>query len=177
VDARHDLVRRFRPAFDDGDLVLVAGRRQPGVAVPSVGVNHRTGHHGILDEGAQAVPGHILDAPKAAADAAASLLGRHHNDGLGLDFPASLALFRAADIGFVDLDGAREPIPAGSNHRPAQFVEPRPGCLVATQPKALTPFFWLVTNHIAGNHIRNGLRVPSKIVPADSDVSPAHARQ
>ena len=39
------------------------------------------------------------------------------------------------------------------------------------------PFFWLVTNHIARNHIRNGLRVPSKIVPAVSDASPAHARQ
>ena len=99
VDARHDLVRRFRPALDDGDLVLVAGRRQPGVALSSVGVNHRTGHHGTLDEGAQAVRGHILDAPKAdAADAAAALLGRHRDDGLGLDFPSSLALFRAADI-------------------------------------------------------------------------------
>src|SRR6266496_2070245 len=49
--------------------------------------------------------------------------------------PTPRPLFSAADIGFVDLDGAREAIPAGSNHRPAQFVEPRPGCLVATQPK------------------------------------------
>ena len=44
VDARHDLVRRFRPALDDGDLVLVAGRRQPGVAVPSVGVATQPKH-------------------------------------------------------------------------------------------------------------------------------------
>jgi len=74
VDARHDLVCRFRSALDDGDPVLVAGRRQPGVAIRSVGVNHRTGYRGALDEGQQAVLGHILDAPKAdAADAAATL--------------------------------------------------------------------------------------------------------
>ena len=54
VDARHDLVSRFRPAVDDGVLVLVAGRRQPGVAAPSVGVNHSAGRHGTLDEGEQA---------------------------------------------------------------------------------------------------------------------------
>jgi hypothetical protein len=76
VDARQDLVCRFRPAFDDGDLVLVAGRRQPGVAVPSVGVNHGAGHYGTLDEGEQVVPGHILDAPFISPFMAESIL-RH----------------------------------------------------------------------------------------------------
>jgi hypothetical protein len=40
VDTRHDLVSRFRAAVNDGDLVLVADCGQPGVAAPSVGVNH-----------------------------------------------------------------------------------------------------------------------------------------
>ena len=43
-------------------------------------------------------------------------------------------------------------------------------------PSALTPFFWLVTNHIASNHTRNDLRVPSKIVAAVSDVFLRQAR-
>ena len=37
--------RDLRP---DGCL---AGRRQPGIAAPSIGVDHRPGHHGALDEG------------------------------------------------------------------------------------------------------------------------------
>jgi len=96
--------------------VLGAGGRQPGVALPAVGVNHGTGHHGTPDEGAQAVPGHAAQA--APTDAAAALLGRDHNDGLGLDFPPARALLRAADIGFVDLDGAGE-----------ARVEPAPGAV------------------------------------------------
>ena len=38
------------------------------------------------------------------------------------------------------------------------------------QAVALTPCFWLVTYHIAWNQRRNGFRVPSKIVPAVTDV-------
>ncbi len=46
-----------------------------------------------------------------------ALFGGHCDNGLGLDFPAVLALFRAADIGFVHLDGTREAIPIGPDHR------------------------------------------------------------
>src|SRR5271166_5084635 len=53
---------------------------------------------------------------------------------------------------------------------PVQAVSSLPSPNSLWRPSALTPFFWLVTNHIARNHIRNGLRVPSKIVPAVSDV-------
>ncbi len=102
----------------DSDLVPVAGRRQPAIAAPSVGIDHRPGRHGILDEGKKAVRGHVLDAPKAdPTDTPTALFGGHCDNGLGLDSPAVLALFPAADIGFVDLDGAREAIPIGSDHR------------------------------------------------------------
>ena len=96
VDARHDLVSRIATAADDSDLMLVAGRRQPGIAAPSIGVDHRPGHHGALDEGEQAVRGQVLDASQAdATDAATALLGRYRNDSLGLGLPAPLALLRA----------------------------------------------------------------------------------
>jgi len=134
VDSRHDIVGRLRAAADDGDLVAVAGRRQPGIAAPSVGVYLRPRRHGTLDEGEQAVRRHVLDAPKAdSADAATTFFSRHRDNGLGLGFPSPLALFGAADIGFVDLDCARKAIPAGPDHRPAQLVEPSPSCLVAAQ--------------------------------------------
>jgi hypothetical protein len=35
---------------------------------------------------------------------------------------------------------------------------------------ALAPVFWLVTHHIARNHVGNGGRVSWKIVPAVADV-------
>ncbi len=134
MDTGHDLVSRIGAAVDDGDLVLVAGRRQSRVAAPSVGVNLRSRRHGALDEGKQTVRGHVFDAPKAdPANAATILFGRHRDNGLGLGFPTPFAFFRAADIGFVHLDGAREAIPARPDHRSPQLVEPGPGRLVAAQ--------------------------------------------
>ncbi len=61
-------------------------------------------------------------------------------------------------------------------HRPSQLVQPGPGRLITAQPEhaAVTPvccppFFWLVTYHIARNHITSGFRVSWKIVPAVAD--------
>ena len=134
--SRHDLMGRFRAVADDSDLVLVAGRRQPAITTPSVGMDHRPGRHGILDEGKKAVRGHVLNAPKAdPADAATPLLGRHRDDGLCFGFPAPLSLFGAADIGFVNLDSAGEAIPTGPDHRSPQLVEPGPRRLVAAEPE------------------------------------------
>ena len=67
VDARHDLVRRFRAAADHRDLMAVTGGRQPGVASPAVSMNCRPRLHGVLQEGQQALGGDVLDAPKADA--------------------------------------------------------------------------------------------------------------
>ena len=130
---------RCYPALDDGDLMLVAGGRQPGVALPSVGVNHGTGHHGTLDEGTQAVPGHIHDAPQAdATDAAAALLGRDQNDGLGLDFPPSRALLRAAYVSLVDLDLTEEAIAARAPGA-AYAARSRPSRSCPAQAPAASP--------------------------------------
>ena len=65
-----------------------------------------------------------------ATDALAFLLRCDGDDRLALDLAAPLALFRAADIGFVDLDGATQPIAPGPHHGPAQLVQPGPGGLV-----------------------------------------------
>ena len=134
MDARHDLVRRFRAAADHRDLMAVAGGRQPGVASPAVGVNCRPRLHGFLQEGQQALGGDVLDAPKAdAPDAAPALFSRHRDDGLTLDRTAPLAFFRAAHIGFVGLDLAGKVVAAGPHHGPPQLVQPGPGGLVAAE--------------------------------------------
>lgn len=80
---------------------------------------HRPGRHGILDEGKRAVRGHVRDAPKAdSTDTLTAHFGSHCYNGFGLDSPAVLVIFRAAEIGFVRLDGTREAIPIGPNYRP-----------------------------------------------------------
>jgi hypothetical protein len=38
------------------------------------------------------------------------------------------------------------------------------------RPSALAPFFWLVTYHIARDHITSGFRVSWKIVPAVAEI-------
>ena len=65
VNPRHDFVGWIQTVADDGDLVLVASVRQPGIPAPSVGVDCRPRRHDALHEGEKAIRRHILDAPKA----------------------------------------------------------------------------------------------------------------
>src|ERR1035438_8345609 len=134
VDAWHHHVRRIRAGADDGNLMLVAGRREPSIAAPSIGVDHRTGHYGRLNERQEAGARHVFDAANPnPADALAIFFGCHGNDGLGLGFPAVPAFLDAADIGFVHLHCPAERVPAGADHGSAQLVQPSPGRLIAAQ--------------------------------------------
>src|SRR3990172_694201 len=136
ADARHDFVSRVGAATDHGDLMLVPGRRHSGITFPSMGVNRRPGFYGTLDEGKEAVRRDIPDALKAdSAKPTAVLLGCHRDDRLVLGVPASLALFRAANIGFVNLDGTEKQMPTRPDHRTAQLVQPRPRRLIAAKPQ------------------------------------------
>src|SRR5271165_4967573 len=118
VNPRHDFVGWIQTVADDGDLVLVAGVRQPGIPAPSVGVDCRPRRHDALNEGEKAIRRHILDAPKAdPADGPTALFGGHGDKGLGFGAPTTLALFRASDVGFVDFYRPRETIQAGPSPR------------------------------------------------------------
>ena len=55
VHARHRLVRGIGADANHAHPVLVAGRLEPGVAAPAVGVDRRPRHDGSLNEGQQAV--------------------------------------------------------------------------------------------------------------------------
>ena len=123
MDARHDFVRRVGATADDGGLMLVTSRCQSRIASPSVGVNHRPRLHGALDEGKEAVCRDICDTLEAdPAKPSAILLGRYGDDGLALGFSASRALFRAANIGFVNLDRTRK------QSRPGRTIARRSLC-------------------------------------------------
>src|SRR5208337_3146623 len=137
VDARHDFVRRVGAAAEDRDLMLVTGRRQSGITPPAVGVNHRPALHSALDEGKQAVCRDIFDLLKAdAAKPPAVLLDCYGDDGLALGFSASRTLFRATNIGFINLDRTRQQVPARPDHGAAQLVQPGPGSFVAAKPQS-----------------------------------------
>ena len=115
-------------------------------------------------------------------NSAPALFGRHSDDRLGFGSPPTFTFFRAADIGFVDFDLATEIVSSWDGPSRPQLVQPSPGGLIATkpqfplEPERLIPFFWLVMNHIARNHSRNGLRVSWNTVPAVKVVSHSQAR-
>ena len=116
--------------------MLVTGRRQSGITSPAVGVNHRPALHSALDEGKQTVCRDISDLLKAdAAEGPAVLLDCYGDDGLALGFSASRTLFRATNIGFINLDRTRQQVPARPDHGAAQLVQPGPGSFVAAKPQ------------------------------------------
>src|SRR5580700_8989230 len=136
VDARHDFVRRVGAVAEDRDLMLVTGCRQSGITSPAVGVNHRPALHSALDEGKQTVCRDISDLLKAdAAKPPAVLLDCYGDDGLALGVSASRSLFRATNIGFINLDRTRQQVPARPDHGAAQLVQPGPGSFVAAKPQ------------------------------------------
>ena len=83
MNAGHDHVGRIETAADDGDLMLVAQRRQASIAAPAVSVNGRSGHGDSLNEGAQTVRRSVRDVAQTdAANATAAFLCRHDDNGL-----------------------------------------------------------------------------------------------
>ena len=78
----------------------------------------------------------ISDLLKAdAAKPPAVLLDCYGDDGLALGFSASRTLFRATNIGFINLDRTRQQVPARPDHGAAQLVQPGPGSFVAAKPQ------------------------------------------
>src|SRR5712691_5582970 len=182
MDSRHSLVSRFFGLLDSGDLVWVAERLDSSVASPAVGVNDRSGLDRRYDEPLEI--GSVSSVDPLHTDttgARAVFLGGNRNKAFARRSPATNATctlpFMTAYVGLIDLNASRQPFPPRTNHGSPQLVQPRPRRLVAAQtpstrwsPSALTPVFWLVTHHIARNHIRSGFRVPSKTVPAVIEV-------
>lgn len=165
-DARHDLVGLF----------------EASVASPAIGLNGRARLDRLPDKLPQALRGAVLDSAHSdAPDSVTPFLGRHDDESLRLGLPASRTLFRATHSGLaismspVSRSRSGRTMALRSVCSQVQAVSSLPRPSTRCRPKALTPFFWLVMNHIASNHIRNGLQVSWHTVPAVSEVSALHA--
>jgi hypothetical protein len=132
--------RRVAPGGAEADgLVVVALGRQAAIAGPAIG-GHRRGLGDLGGEEALEARGRGIGqhgqpepAEAAAAGFAASGLDGTGDQRLAGRTAAALARFRAADMGLVSLDPLRQRLAVGSNHRPADLVQPSPGRLVAAE--------------------------------------------
>lgn len=116
-----------------GHLPVVAVLGQVVVAIPTIGVDGRSGLDGLADERREARRrdvGNVLDADPPEALRFAHLHGDGHN-GLLVRLASMSPFFLAAHVALVDLHDSRQAIAARPNHRTAELVEPRPGGLIA----------------------------------------------
>src|ERR1700683_3277536 len=137
----HQLGRRFLLATKISNSMPVSPLLQRFVSKPTVGVDYASRFHRILDERNKTPGRGIGNSPQAdASDTASLFLSRHYNQGFLFGFPPPHAFLQPAQKGFIDFHGPRQPFTARPDHRPAQFMQPSPGRLVAPQaPYALQP--------------------------------------
>src|SRR5215472_2570429 len=130
----HQLGRRFLPTTKVRNGMPVALLLQRLVSKPTVGVDHASRFHRILDEGNKTPGRGIGNSPQAdASDTASLLLSRNYNQGFLFRSATSHAFLQPAQKGFIDFHGPSQPFTARPDHRPAQFMQPSPGRLVAPQ--------------------------------------------
>ena len=118
------------------DPVPVPEGLEPIVAIPIISLDCSPLFHRFLDSPFQALCRrvHYLFQPDPSCDFPILLRG-NKNQCLAFGSTASLSRLLPTDIHFVHLNCAREPVPLWPDHCPSQFVQPRPGCLIASQSK------------------------------------------
>jgi len=116
--------------------VFVTFLWQREVAQPTVGVDDATRLDRVLHKWNEAFGGSIdnLTHPNPT-DPRPILLSRNNNQGLFQIQPTRQPFLQAAHIAFVHLDSAGEEFAPRSYHGASQFMQPRPGRLVALQPE------------------------------------------
>jgi len=117
-------------------LVDIANPTQPVVARPSIGTYRGTRLDGLFNGSHQAIcrcVGYL--AKPDAPDPFSIFLRDNDYQRFARCATSVLAWFLSANIGFIDLDHAREAVSTWPDHGPTQLVQPRPGCAVAPQAK------------------------------------------
>jgi hypothetical protein len=116
----------------------IAMRSEPVVTHPPIGMHQAARLDDLVDEPLQAARRSVHHAPQSnATDLAALVLDGDDNEEL-LDGPTSgRAFLERADERLVDFDLARQPFPTRADHCAPEFVQPRPGRLIAAQPQEL----------------------------------------
>src|SRR3989475_2807180 len=136
VNPGHQFGRRFLLAAKESNRMSVALLVQRLVSEPPVRVDHAAGFHRVLDEGNQTLGRGIGNRPQTnASDTPPLFLSRHHNQGFLFGLPTAHTFLQSAQVGFIYLHAAGQPIPPRPDHRPTQLMEPCPGLLVTSQPQ------------------------------------------
>src|SRR5260370_11142761 len=100
----------------------------------TVGSDRASRSDGLSDEPVQSGLGQVRDRTQAdAANAFSICLGGDDNQSLDLRPPADCASLLPTPVSLVYLDDANQPVPTRTNHGPAQFMQHRPGGLIAAQ--------------------------------------------
>src|SRR5260221_2230476 len=135
-DAMNSGQHVLRLPFMALDVAVVDIPVQPHVGGPAVGPDRACRRNGLGDEPMEGRLGQVRDAAETDAPNTFSVrLGGDDNQGLVFRPPADYARFLSPPVGFVPLDEALQPIPARTNHGPAQFIQHPPGVLVAAKTK------------------------------------------
>src|SRR5215472_17010325 len=134
MNARHQLPCRFAVSLQEGDLMPVTFAPQRLIPQPAVGVDHATRLHRVLDEGHKAFRPGIRNAPHPdPADPLAIFFHCNCKHRFAFYLASLNPFLFAADQSLVYFYPPLQPIPARTHHGVAQFMQHRPGRLVALQ--------------------------------------------
>ena len=114
---------------------------QLAVSPPSIRSDHRARLRGFLHGGFQTWGRSIRDAPQPdSSNAIVIHLDQHHNQRLSGGPAATFSPFFPADIGFIHLDHAGQPVPPWTHHGAPQAMQPCPsGSITAQSQNPLDP--------------------------------------
>ena len=134
MDSWQQLGSQALPPTKKADFMNVTFCFDTGVSVPSVCMHDTTGFDGGQQEGLQTRRRGIRDSGHAyPADSFTVFLRRNHNHCLGTHVSATNPFFRGTSITIVYLHTPTQSVSSRPNHRPTQFVQPCPRCLVTAQ--------------------------------------------
>ena len=147
-------------------MTLVLVSLHLSISIESVGYDGAAFLDALDDKAVQGLARGIWNASQAyAPNALAVLLSGDRDQAFAVCKPPGCSTgFFCTPISFIHFDNPGQTVSSGAHHRTAQLMQKAPRRFVASQspgiqrcrPRALMPFFWLATCHIARNHVVNG---------------------
>ena len=129
-----DQVRYFQ-VMGWNSRVRISHIRKRAISRPVVGTYQAPRFHRLFCEGGKAFLGGIWNnsQPDSTDPIGFFVLDRDCDENLSKCPSASFTRFLTAHVGFIHLNDSTKPVTARLNHRPSNFVKPRPCRLVTTQ--------------------------------------------
>src|SRR5580658_1472906 len=107
---------------------------QPQITSPAIGPDRASRRNRLSNKTVQARAGRVRYGSQTnSSDALSILFGSDDNQCLFLRPSADCACLLSSPVGLIHFDNAIQSVAAGSNHGAAQFMQHRPGRLVAAQ--------------------------------------------